>query len=1213
MRKVVTRFVAIGLSAIGGMLAGLNAAHAQEAAGPSPAFYEGFEKGKVEAGVVGKAGASFRREARDIVDMDRGTLAFFIKSDKGVQINNWNRMAGLDGPNSGSYWRMVMDWNGKMEDYMFNLYDIGRYSPPLRMPSPVGRWKPGQWVHMAVVWDRQQGVTVYEDGKRVASNWGEYRWNWSLTPLELFVGLPVDELYVFNETLTDAQVAQVAKGEKPTGLALPPLPSSQGSAAKEMARMGWTEEGLEELARVKGGEGVSIVYSRIQKAVAAKRPIATPMSGIAAMSWPDIKYGASTRGKQLDLELAEGARFDRMRLFVQRPFTGALTHRLANGQTQTMAGIDVQEPSIWHKKLSGVMTDREVIIKREYGALGPIDFYRVEAMGADALGTAAPKKAREYRFEKAEGFAGNEAGMTLKAQTTARLRRPVLGTEGAAAAWTLQAPVFGGFQGTTAPMADARAFDGVVVKLVAEGMTKPTPVRITVNEPIYGVRTWLSAEVVLEPKGAGKQVYTVRLQGRPVINMPEYQVRKYLGNGKYDKTPNPVAGAVFGVSVTAGAPVTWAMGDGGCSFAFTETEMKGALGAAADAQVEFMREGYAEEMEGHNYGSATIVYPLRWLCMFAPERMETRQMYERSGSPQFFEGIQVPALKYEKPSNNTGAPDWAFWQMKVMAEHRKIVDYYIDQKQVETGEYGGVWNDDTDHVEQWLEMAMCMDGSGKMKKSLHKFWDGLWNLQLEQGVGKYVQDSCHYYEEGMGSMGMRLLLDYGDPTAYARALTTCSHYGKWLTEDGKGGLGNISEFMSLNENWTQGERFASCGGRRGHNGDMIVPAAYLIWYNRHPEMARIYRGWFNGAEPGMGSGLKAQTFDVLSDQEVVKRNYVARLREGKLGNPGSAMEANELIDAVGVDAETRAKLGQPYKPLTEPLGHYPAYYSTEWHWYLYATSGDVRYLTDSYQLTCAWFYGHDWLNSRAEPTMDRNPLPRSGLVRARTGGMASNRGAARVMWPSYGLSYTKGCDNVAALVMENKETGLSARFYSFADKPQEMGVKVWRLDPGMYEVVLSKDANDDGKGEGVIWREKMELDRGAPMTVTLPAKESVVMEIVPIKTTKPVYDKPDAAIGEGTVELVYDDHLVVRVYNNGTKPVENVLVRVRDMKSGKVIGRGEQRIGRIDAPVDMKPRFKAVEFLNVSANVQGGVIVEIDPEREVEDLNRHNNRVEVRF
>ena len=60
----------------------------------------------------------------------------------------------------------------------------------------------------------------------------------------------------------------------------------------------------------------------------------------------------------------------------------------------------------------------------------------------------------------------------------------------------------------------------------------------------------------------------------------------------------------------------------------------------------------------------TTILPLTWLAMFAPEEMKVRQMYERVNSPKFFVGLGVPKLVYDEPANNTGAPDWAFWQKR---------------------------------------------------------------------------------------------------------------------------------------------------------------------------------------------------------------------------------------------------------------------------------------------------------------------------------------------------------------------------------------------------------------------------------------------------------------------------------------------------------------------------------------------------------------------
>jgi len=168
---------------------------------------------------------------------------------------------------------------------------------------------------------------------------------------------------------------------------------------------------------------------------------------------------------------------------------------------------------------------------------------------------------------------------------------------------------------------------------------------------------------------------------------------------------------------------------------------------------------------------------------------------------------------------------------------------------------------------------------------------------------------------------------------------------------------------------------------------------------------------------------------------------------------------------------------------------------------------------------------------------------------------------------------------------------------------------VWRLDPGTYRIALAKDDNDDGQPEDVIEQREMTLDRGAFIDFTLPPRRSSILTITPIRTGKPDFDKPDPAIGPDTVEMVYNEHLVVRVHNIGTRPVENLLVRVLDGRTGMPVVMGEQRIDRIDPPLDLKPRHKGVEFKNINANIYGSIIIEIDPDREIDDLNRYNNRV----
>jgi hypothetical protein len=216
------------------------------------------------------------------------------------------------------------------------------------------------------------------------------------------------------------------------------------------------------------------------------------------------------------------------------------------------------------------------------------------------------------------------------------------------------------------------------------------------------------------------------------------------------------------------------------------------------------------------------------------------------------------------------------------------------------------------------------------------------------------------------------------------------------------------------------------------------------------------------------------------------------------------------------------------------------------------------------------------------------------------------------MWPRYALSYTKGGDQVAALVTENLPNRFAVRLYPFTEEPHEMQIRTWRCN-GTFDVTLAHDRNDDGQAEEVFWKQRLELDRGASISFKLPPKQASILAVTTVEVVRADFDKADPAISLNTVELVYGDHLVVKVYNNGRKPVDDVLVRVRDGRSGAIVINGEKHTGRIEAPVDLKPRFKTVEFKNINCNTWGRILIEVDPDKKIDDMNRHNNRVALKY
>lgn len=1164
---------------------------------PTILHYESFDDGKAD-GPVGKAGSLRNLEARGLVNMDRGTLSLFVYSDKAPNIREWDRMVGMNGPRGGGYWGMIGGFTRRLEDFNFDLFDVGRYSPPMMLEPSLTRWKAGEWHHLAAVWDRNEGFSVYEDGKKVNTNWGEYTWNWNLLPTTFFARGTVDELYLFAEPLTDAQIAQLAKGEKPAGS---PISTTSESKRRDndLARMGWSGDSLDVIPRVAPDKPIQIDFARITGAVDSKRPVAQMFEGFYYTTWPMDMYGASTKGNRLDLTLEKGSSFDHARFFTQRRFRGELRRPTLDGQGETLVNINTPAAQIWHCKLDAVAKDQQLYLTRETGMLGQIDFYSTSALKAQSK----PADIRTFHFEAVDSLPEDETGLSLKGETPHRFWNPLGGTTNAPDAATINSPAFGGWQAVTEPVNESHAFDGAVITLVAEGVNKPTPVRVKIKEPIYGLRDWLIADVVLEPKGKGKQSWTVKVAGRPIINMPQVEQRKYLGNNRYSDEINVVPGMPFGFSVEAANPVTWHIGKGGTTVSIVKTSMEKALPAATDDQVEFMREAYAELMEGHAYRDDRLVYPMKWLVKFAPERMEVRQMYERIGSPKWFEGINVPVLVYTPPKNDSGAPDWAFYQQVVMNDHRDMIHWRIDNWQLPNGEIGGVWNDDTIHMENWIGMALSIDESGKIKDSIRKLADGNWN-HLDHGAGRYVQDACHYYEEGMGIQAMRMLIDYGDPEATTRAMLAASHLEDWMVKvDGKWvGRG---EWFSQHTIWDK-QGFDD-PGLRGHRKDVLVPSGYVIWYNRHPMATKWYAshdefegGYFHAAAMHHALGVK---------------KFYDKFREGLTTPPGRRSEKSFFYYASHLPIQDDArnamaeKVGEFADP--GPIADYWGALDTEQHYYKWFVTRDDRWLVASYQRASQWFATRDWLNNYAQPSRDRCPVPRIALVRSRLGGLAANRGSSGLGWPDHAISYEKRGDDVSALITENKPTKIEGRFYAFADKPHDMQLRTWRLQPGSYKVTLMKDANDDGKGEGVISEQTVDLQRGAYLDVQLPPKETVVLSIEAIKSSPMNYDRADPAVGPMSAEYVYKEHLVVKVYNLGSKPAENVRVVVRDGRSGRKVFDGDQTIERIEASSDLHPVYNAVEFKNINAHTYGSIIIEVDPDGEIDDLNPYNNRYEL--
>ena len=63
-------------------------------------------------------------------------------------------------------------------------------------------------------------------------------------------------------------------------------------------------------------------------------------------------------------------------------------------------------------------------------------------------------------------------------------------------------------------------------------------------------------------------------------------------------------------------------------------------------------------------------------------------------------------LSFTQPVPPKGMPLWAFRQIEDLKGVRKFINWWIDNRQVPYGDFGGGLSDDTDLVGQWPGMAL---------------------------------------------------------------------------------------------------------------------------------------------------------------------------------------------------------------------------------------------------------------------------------------------------------------------------------------------------------------------------------------------------------------------------------------------------------------------------------------------------------------------------
>ncbi len=199
-----------------------------------------------------------------------------------------------------------------------------------------------------------------------------------------------------------------------------------------------------------------------------------------------------------------------------------------------------------------------------------------------------------------------------------------------------------------------------------------------------------------------------------------------------------------------------------------------------------------------------------------------------------FPGTPWPA--YTEPTPPTGVPLWAFRQVTALGNVKYFVNWWIDHRQVENGEYGGGLSDDTDLTNTWPGVALMGVNPDKIGAALKLEINACYRQGMfTNGLCSIQADELHGYEEGINCLGQNLILNYGSPKMIERAMET-SRGIAWLSAINPAGN---RLFQSCYYNGVKMATDSVWGYTKMPEYLILQPQQLLVEYNGNPAAKKV--------------------------------------------------------------------------------------------------------------------------------------------------------------------------------------------------------------------------------------------------------------------------------------------------------------------------------------------------------------------------------------
>lgn len=763
------------------------------------------------------------------------------------------------------------------------------------------------------------------------------------------------------------------------------------------------------------------------------------------------------------------------------------------------------------------------------------------------------------------------------------------------ARFTVVKEAAGAFRLASLPFAADTVVEGVALRFVAD--RGPLPFTVSLEDPLNPRRTLFEADFVLAKAG----------ECRVVLDFPGQILAKgsQLRLGvKCDETARP---RDFALEVSQGERERVRAE----ALAYRKLLLKTCFCAISEARPwtgwydeARMQKSLADPRWGPQLKE--LLMTLEQCKQLGPDDDLVRQYDE-----WIFRALRRKTMKPWEPKIDAapGAPEWAVVARQAWLTARDVPRWWIENRMVPTGEFGGEVGDDTDMYQNYADFpmfesdavaAMIKDGAARLAELAEK-------EHLEAGLNRRTMDPLHAYEEGINHAALMAWWNYGDPLYLERcmvaarsteALTVLTSKGHRHFKNQDCGAADLRMNRPL--------------GVDGHAHPLMWhPTLEVVWYNRNPRALKTLREWGDGWLEHMQPGKYATAVEVATEKVV---DTTDRPLYGGYGALGSCfLYLYQLTD----DEKYLGPFFEAFRRgsrNTSPHFILPELYHRHGLAFLgpklaelaagegaaeTLVTGDKRPLIEALKRDIAELQRFPAMYTTAEPFTDRvflNAITNAAI--AYTGGYATRNKLPHthaVSWEGFGTDY-------AALVLRARRDHLKALVYNFADRPLAGRFRTWTLDRGLYTLRTGPESGTVG-GASLPREEKLEVLRAAPIPLTLPPRAVTVAELVQVKRLVPEWELPDLAIAARGLRI--EGGVVHAVAHNlGSRPVVSFDAALVDA-NGKE--RARAALGPLEAPLDLAPRRLPFRLEGLPPEAKGWSVV-LDPDNRLPELYEGNNR-----